>query len=206
MVDPNVVTLPIQIRAARPRERMVVDGTADGRPQASSLDPMGAASYDRWAPDVDFAKASAHLPLREVVEPVTICVRSKTLLSEARELFAARGLRAVPVIDSDHHLVGILSRSDLVCSMPTSTRVDDVMPSRVHALPEQAPIGYAIALMALERISEVPVVTDDGVVVGLLHALDALRWVAKHLGYVVDSPKETGEAAAVMVEDGLSSR
>jgi CBS-domain-containing membrane protein len=68
--------------------------------------------------------------------------------------------------------------------MSWDARVRDVMPAQVHALPENAPTSYAIALMAFENVSAVPVVTESGELVGLLHALDALRWTAAKLGYV----------------------
>ena len=64
----------------------------------------------------------------------------------------------------------------------------DVMTPVVHTLPENAPLSFAIALIALEDIEQVPVVSSDGEVVGLLAARDAVRWFAQKMGYVVKPP------------------
>jgi CBS domain-containing protein len=149
-----------------------------------------ATSGDRR---MDFAEAAARRQLHEVVEPITVCVRAETMASDARRLFLERSLRALPVVDEDLRLIGVVSRSDLLAA-PANALARDIMPSRIHALPEHAPIGYAIALMGFEKISEVPVVTDDGEIVGLWHALDALRWTAERMGYV-STETQLGEEA-----------
>ncbi len=134
-------------------------------------------------PRADVAEAAARCALHEVVDPVTFCVRPSMRVGEVRDLFAKHGLRAAPVVDDELRLVGVISRSDLMTGS-AEVAVADVMPARTHALPEHAPVGFAIALMAFENVSEVPVVTDDGEIVGIFHALSALRWTAEHMGYV----------------------
>lgn len=69
------------------------------------------------------------------------------------------------------------------------TRVRSVVsersdPERIDALPEDAPISHAIALMAFHEVDEVTLVASDGRVVGVITANDALRWTAAQLGYV----------------------
>jgi CBS-domain-containing membrane protein len=59
----------------------------------------------------------------------------------------------------------------------------------VHGLPEEAPLAYAISLMAFEGLHEVPAIASDGRVVGMLTAIDALRWMANGLGYVLPTKK-----------------
>lgn len=67
------------------------------------------------------------------------------------------------------------------------TRVSSIVatrPERVDAIPEDAPISHAIAVMAFQKIHEVSLVAADGKVVGVITANDALRWTAAQLGYV----------------------
>jgi CBS domain-containing protein len=52
-------------------------------------------------------------------------------------------------------------------------------------LPETASLGQAAALMALERIHRVPIVSGDGRVVGIISTLDISQWLAEQGGYVV---------------------
>jgi CBS domain-containing protein len=135
------------------------------------------------APRADVTEAAARTPLHDVAELVTVCVRPGATIESVRKLFVERGLRAAPVVDGDVRLVGVISRSDLLKAKPDAI-VRDVVGERVHALPEHAPLGYAVALMAFENISEVPVVTDTGELVGMWTALQAMQWMAEKMGYV----------------------
>lgn len=210
MPDEDLVKLPVRLRSVVSEDGLSIAALVRCPRQNSSIDAARCTACTRkrsltWdektggsvvcAPGVavarpigdartDFSEAAARCQLHELVEPVTFCVRPGTRLSKARRLLLDRGLRAVPVVDDELRLVGILSRTDLVDAPPTAL-VRDVMPARVHALPEDAPIGYAIALMASENVHEVPVVTEDGEVLGLFHACDALRWTAERMGYVM---------------------
>jgi CBS domain-containing protein len=56
--------------------------------------------------------------------------------------------------------------------------VGEIMMPIAFTLEEHAPLGDAAALMATEGIHHLPVVSSDGKVVGMLSALDILRWVA----------------------------
>lgn len=140
----------------------------------------------RQAPRGDVSEIAARTPLHDVGELVTICVRPTATMASVRDLFIARGIRSAPVVDGEVRLVGVISRTDLIAAKPEAL-VREVMKERVHAMPEHAPIGYAIALMAFEDISEVPVVTDTGELVGMLTAIQALQWVAEKMGYVKPS-------------------
>jgi CBS domain-containing protein len=117
------------------------------------------------------------------------------------------------VVDHEGRLVGIVTRSDLLrdaadegdaTAAPAprelgpgfhveelATRlVGEVMTPRAHALPEDAPLAYAVALMAFESFIEIPVVTGDGRLTGVVTAVDVMRWLAARLGYVLP----TGQA------------
>lgn len=67
--------------------------------------------------------------------------------------------------------------------------VRDVMTPLAFTLPESASIARASALMALEGVHRVPVVAPNGKVVGILSALDVLRWLALREGYAVPNPR-----------------
>lgn len=63
--------------------------------------------------------------------------------------------------------------------------VAEIMMPIAFTLPESAPVSRAAALMALEGVHRVPVVSEDGKVVGIVSALDVLRWVAREDGYLL---------------------
>lgn len=133
-------------------------------------------------PRADFAELAARTCVHEILARATTCVTPDVSLARVRAIFAESRARAVPVVDDGGKLQALVSRSDLIAA-PVDGTVRDVMTLVVHALPEDAPIAYAIALLGFEDIGEVPVVKNDGAVVGMCHALDILRWVAGRLGY-----------------------
>lgn len=138
---------------------------------------------------VDVAEAAVRVRLGDVIGVDTTCVRSNVKIDAVAELLVDKGLRAVPVVDEGRRLVGIVSKSDLLRRRGTGkarTRtVADIMTPLVHGLPEDAPVAYAISLMAFEGLHEVPIVDSNSHVIGMITATDALRWVAQALGYVV---------------------
>lgn len=61
----------------------------------------------------------------------------------------------------------------------------DLMNPVVLVLHESANIGQAASLMAFEGIHRLPIVSDEGEVVGILSALDVLRWFGRRSGYMI---------------------
>lgn len=68
---------------------------------------------------------------------------------------------------------------------PAKMTVGDVMSPLVLALHESSNVGQASSLMAYEGIHRIPVIADDGRVVGLLSSLDVLRWFGRRSGYLI---------------------
>ena len=144
--------------------------------------------------------------LAEVMTRSVVAVRPEMSLEEVTEVFLARSISGAPVIDDAGRPIGVVSKTDLLraahdagdsgeledvvehgyhvhaMSVP---RVADVMTPLVFALSQDAPVSRAAALMAFEGVHRVPVVDDDGVLVGIVSAIDVLRWMAREHGYVM---------------------
>jgi len=156
-------------------------------------------------PRADVREAALRTHIHEIARPETFCVREDASVETARALLLDHNLRALPVLDAEGRLVGIVTRSDLLrdaadgdsSPAPRSlgpgfhveelarALVRDVMSPHAYALPEDAPLTYAVSLMALFGLTEVPVVTGDGVVTGVVSSGDIMRWLATQLGYVL---------------------
>lgn len=147
---------------------------------------------------IDLAEAAVRVRLSDLLRVDTTCVRGEVQSGALADLLRQGKQRTFPVVDDQRRLVGIVSKTDLLRADlrdPTST-VADIMTPRVHGLPEDAPIAYAISLMASAAIHEVPVVDNNARVIGMLTSTDALRWVAQALGYVLpSSPAEAHHPA-----------
>lgn len=120
-----------------------------------------------------------------------VSVRPDTPIPDATQLLLERGFSAVPVIDENERLVGIVSEADLLRgrlgedprahirplppdeSEPPHT-VDQVMTREVLALPPTADQAEYAAVMIKHKIKSIPVVTGDRLV-GIVSASDLLR-------------------------------
>lgn len=144
----------------------------------------------------DLEIVAAQTPLHEIMEPV-VAVELDVAVATASRALVEHGMRAMTVVDQEGKPVGILSQSDLLRERVAAAQmgpgtlaldnrtVAEVMTPVVHTLPENARLAHAFALLAIERVHQVPVVSDDGHLVGVVSSAEALRWLVRRMGYVV---------------------
>lgn len=111
-------------------------------------------------------------------------------LEEAAEMLARKRLRAMPVIDDEGHVLGMLSDRLLISRLlPVLERVDaggpaaggpavgevrDIMERTVMCVKEEEPLANVIRLMLDREIERLPVVRE-GQLVGFLTRGDIIR-------------------------------
>lgn len=107
-------------------------------------------------------------------------VSSKATVLEAVRAMEAAGSGAAAVVDADR-LVGIMSERDVMLRVvaaegdPKKTAVADVMTKSVQTLTVGATTSEALELMVSQRVRHVPILNQEGKVVGLLSMLNLLR-------------------------------
>src|SRR5574344_598214 len=124
---------------------------------------------------------------RMTKNPIT--VQPGTKIDEAAALMKKNKVRRLPVVD-EGKLVGFISDKDImrVSPSPATTLskyeissllaqmcVKDIMASGVIAVREDATIEEAALLMANNKIGGLPVVSDVGVVVGVITETDVFH-------------------------------
>jgi CBS domain-containing protein len=131
----------------------------------------------------------------EIMTTGVVTVRRETAIKEVASLLVERRINAVPVVEQDQRLVGIVSEGDLIRlergpdplqhaipgryrHEPMPAIAGDVMSHKVIALQEEADVGEAARLMVERRIKQIPVVRD-GRVVGIVARRDLLRVLAR---------------------------
>ena len=179
--------------------------------------PVAVTCFD--ASDTRSTNRPLELPRLTVGDVMTrnvLCVRPELSLDAVTELFIESGLKAVPVVDENGNLLGILSESEVLLDVfaqtpatpandpdpavasgasKVKTRVSaartvaDVMMPFALTLTENAPISQAAAVMAFEGTYRITVLSAEGEVVGILSAADVLYWLAKADGYALPPPK-----------------
>ncbi len=149
------------------------------------------------------ATDAASTPIADILRRETLCIRPETSVESLAQLFFDRGISGAPVVDADGKPLGVVSRSDLLEAMREPKDVEvgtlspgfheerepetarDVMTASPITILESEMVSHAAAVMSFEGVHRLPVVDGDGRVVGLISALDVLRWLARHDGFHV---------------------
>jgi len=113
----------------------------------------------------------------EVMRRTAVALRPGLSRAVAADALRARGAAAAPVVDGDGRPVGVVSEADLLRAR-SGAKVQDAMRRVALAVSETATLAGAASLMAAHGAERLPVVSDDGGVVGVLTALDVVAWLA----------------------------
>jgi CBS-domain-containing membrane protein len=142
------------------------------------------------------------LPVEDVMTRDVVVATAGESVRTAVERLVASGLRAMPVVDSDRRLIGMLSSSDLVAraglgarikllaTLPGRSRgalldrlparpVEEVMTREPVAARTTDTLAEATHLMASHRIKRLPVVDADSRLVGIVARIDVLGAVGE---------------------------
>ncbi len=120
-------------------------------------------------------------PVTAVMTRAVLAVTGEVPLREARSRIVRHELEGLPVVDRSGRPVGLLGPAELLRAGEGGC-VADAMSRRVIGVAETAPLSEVAALMATEGASLVPVLSREGRVVGLVTALDLVRWLADREG------------------------
>ncbi len=179
---------------------------------------------------VGLVKASVPIPhcvsekrsVGQVMTPAPLTIQPETSLRELTTLLITRGYRALPVVNREGRLVGLVTRGDLIERGGLRLRVEllpaldgaaverelrrlelespmtaaDLMTRDVVTVRPETSLAAAGRLMAEQRLNPLPVVDAGGRVVGIISRVDVLRTVTEPglgIGLVEPvGPVETG--------------
>ena len=130
--------------------------------------------------DVERPTRSDLIPIADIMTAHPICVAPELPLRHVVGLVMTRYIGCVPVVDASGAPVGMITKRDLIeHAAHGATTAADVMMPLAFTLDERASIARAAALMAAEDVHHVPVVARSGRVIGIVSALDIVRWLAR---------------------------
>jgi len=140
-----------------------------------------------------------------------VTVRPDTDVADAIKLLAEHDVSALPVLDKEGNLVGVLSEADLIHRAEIGTekyrpwwleavtgastlaeefakshgkKVGEVMTESVISVTEETPLSEVAALFERKRIKRVPVV-EDGKLVGMVSRSNLIQALASGVGHIV---------------------
>ncbi len=124
-----------------------------------------------------------------------ITITPETTLPEAHQIMNNEEVRRLPVLDADGRLVGIVSLGDIRSAEPSpatslsiwemnyllsSLKIDKIMTPNPWTIRPEATLAEAARMMLEHRVSGLPVVTEDGRVVGIITESDIFSMVVLH--------------------------
>ncbi len=123
--------------------------------------------------------------------PNPLTISPETLVPEARKILKEKHFRHLPVTDSDGCLLGMVTDRDIRSVYPSSilrgderkrilekvegSRVDTIMSTRLSSLNLNSTIDDALILLERQNVGALPVLDDDGKVVGIFSIRDLMR-------------------------------
>lgn len=121
----------------------------------------------------------------QIMSSPIISIEPDTRISEARKMVNERRFRHVPVVSKDGLIRGIVSDRDLFTlsgepEVSTPSIVEDIMTKYVLTATPNTGIREIARVLFEERIGCMPIVDEDGVVVGIITRSDILRALIKH--------------------------
>lgn len=128
----------------------------------------------------------------ELMSTHVIALAPRDTLAHARELMLRHRLQALPVLDEERHVLGVLAQEDLLrrqgwgshlrSLVPgAAPRVAAVMQPKVVALDASAPLAQLVPLLRDGRYHQVVVTGKDGKVVGIVSRSDLLAALCEQL-------------------------
>jgi len=161
----------------------------------------------------------------DVMTSAVITVGEDVSVQEAAKLMAEHGISAVPVLDPDNRVIGIVSEGDLLHRAETGTerrrswwldmvastnrlageyvkshggKVKDVMTRDVVSVTEESPVADIAILLETNHIKRVPVLRN-GKLVGIVSRANLVRALAM----TINEPASGAEADDRAIRDKL---
>jgi CBS domain-containing protein len=107
-------------------------------------------------------------------------VSPDTVITKVAEQFLSTGYRQIPVVKGNK-IVGVVSRADITSIIPKikdlkSIKVQQIMTGQVQTVKEDEPVKNAVDTMRKLDIRTLPVVDDEGALVGIVGIRDIVNY------------------------------
>jgi CBS domain-containing protein len=134
--------------------------------------------------------------IRELMTVKPRTVKAGDSVVEAAKLMRGEDAGLAPIVDGDR-LVGVVTDRDIAIRVvaegrdPQSTKVEEVASQNVVTIDPQQDLDEALRLMAQHQLRRLPVVEEDGKLVGIVAQADVARHAdAERTGRVVEEISE----------------
>ncbi|WGY03893.1 HPP family protein [Nocardioides sp. QY071] len=109
------------------------------------------------------------IPVSRIMNTDVVVVHPFESIYRARTLLVQRQVKTLPVVDAERHVVGVVSIIDLFTrDIVELESVDSIMRTDVTTIAADTPVADLVPIMTTEGYKNVPVVDDEGRLVGMI--------------------------------------
>lgn len=108
-----------------------------------------------------------------IYDPITIS--KNNTVNDALQLMSENRIGGIPVVEDDMKLIGIVTNRDLRLQQDVNKRIEEVMTSNGLITTRSTDLKEAAATLLENKIEKLPVVDQDGKLVGLLTYRDIIK-------------------------------
>lgn len=131
----------------------------------------------------------------ELVSPLVTALDAGLSVAEALSVLDAARVSSAPVVDDNLVLVGQVSTCELhATEAGDDVEVEDAMTTAVVAVSVRATVAEIAQVMDEHDLDRVPVVNTEGQLLGVVTAMDLVRWFRRHAMPAARSAPPNGPA------------
>jgi CBS domain-containing protein len=128
-----------------------------------------------------------NVKIHELMTASVVTAQPHHSVEHVRSILEKNAISSVPVVDTTGRPVGVVSATDLAHDLKSGSPINSIMSSKVYTVPQYDDVSIAARVMRNHGIHHV-VVTNEGVVVGVLSAFDLLKLVEDHRFVAKNAP------------------
>ena len=132
---------------------------------------------------------------RDIMTDQVITAKANVLITDVIKLLLRWHISGIPIVNDNGKLTGIVTEHDVVnfalSGHAARSTAAEVMTTKVETLSPDTLVAEVINYFASRRIRRVPVVDDEGKVIGIISRRDIVREMDRIYSKLV--PEEEGE-------------
>lgn len=146
-----------------------------------SIEPRAAEPIIDWV-SAGRRKNKHAIELCGLVSESAKCLDSGLEASKGLCMLDAAGVTSAPVVDDNGVLVGVVFLTTLArLREDKDLEIEDAMVTDAVTATQSSSVAEVARLMARHGLDRVPVVSADGHLLGVVSAMDVVRWLADRL-------------------------
>ena len=131
--------------------------------------------------------------IKELMRDQVIFLTEKQPIEHIRKIFEKNKISALPVVDVEERLLGIISHKDLLGQLDHTKTAKDLMTQGVYTIPEYENVETAARIMRNHKIHHL-VVTHEKKLVGIISSFDLLKLIEGNKYVAKSSQKQSAKA------------